>query len=309
MDKHTYLTAMAALLFSTLSVAQSTPSDTSYWTRGSFYAITFSQVSLTHWAAGGESSLSINGFFSSFANYRKDRHKWKNSLDLGYGLLKQGNRGTQKSDDKIDFGMNYGYQMTDGNSKWFFTTSLNFKSQFTKGVSADNPDVIISRFMAPGYLTVGTGIEYSPDESISFSYQPITGKMTFVMDKNIVGTEGAYGVNPRNTHRAELGTYFRFVSKQEAAENINIETRLELFTGYAKGSFGNIDMNLQNTLVMKINKYLSTNLFTQLIYDDDIKIGIDSNKDGMIDLFTKKIQFKNVFGVGFIYQFGDKKEE
>ena len=309
MNRIRVLTSIAICLLAHVSQAQATPSDTSYWTSGSLSTITFSQIYLTNWAAGGENSSGINSFFSTFVDFRKDRQKWQNSLDLGYGLLKQGDRGVQKSDDKINLVTKYGYQVTDDNSKWFYSFLLDFKSQFAEGVSADDPDVIISRFMAPGYLTIGSGIEYAPNEFISLSYQPITGKITFVADEEIVGLTGAYGVEPGETSRTELGSYFRFSYKQEAFKNVSVDSRLELFTGYESEAFGNIDVNWQNTIVMKINKYLSTNLFTQLLYDDDIKIGIDKNNDGVIDVSKKKIQFKSVFGIGFVYQLGANRSE
>ena len=289
--------------------AQNVSTDTSYWTRGSLSTITFSQVSLTHWAAGGENSSGVNSFFSTFADFRRDRQKWQNSLDLGYGLLKQGDNGTQKSDDKINLVTKYGYQVANDNNKWFYTLLLDFKTQFAEGLSQDASKSVISRFMAPGYLTIGTGIEFSPNEFVSLSYQPVTGKITFVTDEEIVGLTGAYGVDPGKTSRTELGSYFRFSYKQEAFKNVNVDSRLELFTGYESESFGNIDVNWQNTIVMKINKYLSTNLFTQLLYDDDVKIDIDKNNDGVIDNSKQKIQFKSVFGVGFVYQLGASRPE
>ncbi|MCP4459892.1 MAG: DUF3078 domain-containing protein [Cytophagales bacterium] len=289
--------------------AQNVPTDTSYWTSGSQSSLTFSQVSLKNWAAGGENSSSINSFLSIFVDYQKSRHKWQNSMDLGYGILKQGDQKPQKSDDKINLVTNYGYQVTAENDKWFFTILLDFKSQFTEGISPDDPDSVISRFMAPGYLTIGSGLEYAPNEFVSFSYQPVTGKITFVTDEKIVGVTGAYGVESGKSSRAELGSYFRFLYQQEAFKNVNVDLRLELFTGYESESFGNIDVNWQNTVIMKINKYLSTNLFTQLLYDDDVKIGIDSNNDGVVDKSKQKIQFKSVFGIGLTFQLGANRAE
>ncbi len=302
-------TTLIILFCVQILIAQNTPSDTSYWTKGSLYTITFSQVSLTNWAAGGKSSSSVNGFFNTFADYREGRQKWQNLLDLGYGFLKQSNEDFQKSDDKMNLVSKYGYQMSDASKKWFFTALVDFKSQFSEGYSIENQDSVISRFMAPGYLTIGAGIEFAPSDFISLSYQPVTGKMTFVTDKNIIGESGAYGVDPGESYRAELGSYFRFSYKKEALKNVNVDMRLELFSGYRNKSFGNIDINWQNTIVLKINKYLSTNLFTQLLYDDDIKIGIDHDNDGVIDISKQRIQFKSVFGIGLIYQAGKNRSE
>ena len=48
---------------------------------------------------------------------------------------------------------------------------------------------------------------------------------------------------------------------------------------------------------MKINKYLSANIQTHLIYDDDIRF-LD---DDMIK--RPKVQFKQVFGAGLSFKF------
>ena len=73
--------------------------------------VTLAQTSLTNWAAGGQNSVSVNGILSLFANYKEDRSVWNNSLDIGYGLLKQGeDEAFRKTDDKIDFLSKYGQE-------------------------------------------------------------------------------------------------------------------------------------------------------------------------------------------------------
>ena len=105
--------------------------------------------------------------------------------------------------------------------------------------------------------------------------------------------------------RAEFGSFF--VAKYTTRD---FESRLELFTSYIE-NFGNIDVNWQNSLVVPITKVLSSNFYTQLIYDDDIKIGVDDDGDGTINTeaeFKPRIQFKSVVGIGLSYRFGSKKE-
>jgi len=74
------------------------------WKFGGVTAVNMAQTSLTNWAAGGQNSKALNGLFSIFANYKKDKSVWDNSLDLGYGVLRQGKEADfRKTDDKIDF--------------------------------------------------------------------------------------------------------------------------------------------------------------------------------------------------------------
>jgi hypothetical protein len=57
---------------------------------------------------------------------------------------------------------------------------------------------------------------------------------------------------------------------------------------------------------MKVNKYLSVNFNTVLMYDDNIKVPFDKNDNGTIETgesIGSKIQFKEILGVGFSYKF------
>lgn len=314
MIKHILITTVLAIPATLFAQTQ----DTTYWKVGGISALTFSQVSLTNWAAGGQNSAAINFNYGMFADYHKGRTKWENSLNVAYGLIKQGDNDFEKSDDLLNVVTKFGYQINNDNEKWFFSALLDFKTQFAKGFDPENGDQLISDFMAPGYLVIGTGVDYYPNEFLSFSYIPVTGKFTFVtvqeladrgdygVDPAVFDTDGVTVLTPGKNSRAELGSFFR--AKYQKG---TFESRLELFTNYIE-NFGKIDINWQNGLVVPLTKVLSSNFFTQLIYDDDIKIGKDDNGDGQIleadGEFKSRVQFKSVIGLGLTYQFGVKKE-
>lgn len=295
--------------------AYSQASDTTYWRNGGFTSLTFSQVSLTNWAAGGQNSVAINGNLSLFANRRKGKGKWENSLDLAYGLIKQDQASFSKSNDLINLVTKYSYLINKDNAKWSYSALMDFRTQFYEGF--DKEGKFISDFMAPGYLITSLGVSYDPNEKLSFTYQPITAKFTFVNDQQLAN-EGAYGVDgavfaadgvsvitPGSKTRSEVGSFFRAKYKNDI-----FESRLELFTNYKRG-LGSTDVNWQNALVLQLTKVLSANIFTHLIYDDDIFIEADDNNDGIIQdsEIKNRVQFKSVLGIGLTYQFGDKKKQ
>ncbi|MDN5204478.1 DUF3078 domain-containing protein [Fulvivirgaceae bacterium BMA10] len=279
--------------------------DTTYWQRGAKGTLTFSQVSLTNWSAGGENSISLNAFMNMFANYAKGRNTWKNTLELGYGLVDQGDVGFRKSDDKINFSSQYGYQLNPDNNKLFWSTLFDFKTQFSNGFNFPEgaERVKISGLFAPAYLLISTGLEYKPSEFFSVMFSPTSGKITIVSDQDLADL-GAFGVDPGKTTRVELGTYLTANFKKDIAKNVNLESRLELFTGYDE-NFGNIDVNWQNALLMKVNDWLSANLITQLLYDDDILIDELDNAGNVISS-KPRVQFKQIFGVGLSYTIGSE---
>jgi hypothetical protein len=130
---------------------------------------------------------------------------------------------------------------------------------------------------------------------------PLSGKFTFVADDDLSAI-GAFGVDPGKKSRAELGGTLKSELKFQVVKNVDAVTNLTLFSNYLKNP-QNIDVNWDFRLNMKINEYLSANLITNMIYDDDIQVPIDSNDDGIIDGKGRRIQLKQLFGAGLSLKF------
>jgi hypothetical protein len=110
-------------------------------------------------------------------------------------------------------------------------------------------------------------------------------------------------ITPGENHLLEIGILITNNINLNIAENIEMKSRLNLYTDYLK-SFGNIDVDWELNLNMKVNKFISTSLGTQMIYDDDILFDVVKNDTGTItDPGTPKIQFKQVLAVGVLYTF------
>lgn len=195
------------LLFSLplIAVSQEAADSTKVWKLGGTTSINFSQVSLSNWAAGGKSSASGTFLFNSFANYQKDKISWENALDLGYGLLKENGDESVKTDDKIDFSSKLGLK---SKGKIYYTALLNFRSQFANGYNYPDRENEISKFSAPGYLTMALGLDYKPSDRFSIFVSPLTGKMTVVTD-DVLSDAGAFGVDPGKKSRSELGVFVK----------------------------------------------------------------------------------------------------
>ena len=259
---------------------------------GGVFTLNFSQISLTNWIPGGKSSASGVFMLNSFSNYKKDDLSWDNSADLSYGFLKEKENDLIKSNDKIDLSSKLGIKATE---KWNYSGLANFKSQFAPGYN--NPDVTnaISRFMAPGYLTFALGMDYKTD-NISVFISPLTGKFTFVTDDDL-SAAGSFGVDPGKKSRSEIGAFFKFEGKTEFVKNVSMQTKLDLFSNYAHNP-QNIDIDWSVLINMKVNEYLSANLVTQLVYDDDINI-LDPDTGES----APRVQFMEMFGVGLSLKF------
>ena len=102
--------------------------------------------------------------------------------------------------------------------------------------------------------------------------------------------------------RTEFGGYLRLFYQKEIIQNVSLQTKLDLFSNYLNNP-GNIDVNWEVLVSMKVNKFISATIGTQLIYDDDILIGVDTNNDGTVDAMGPRVQFKEVLTAGLTYKF------
>ena len=267
------------------------------WKFPSLINFTLSQVSFSdNWSAGGESSYSFNGLTVLAANYKSNKAIWENNLSMAYGVMKQGKKELRKTDDNLEFSSKFGYKTS--NKYWYYSSLLQFKSQFAEGFKYDDDagtKTKLSQFMAPAYLNIALGMNYSPSKVFSLFIGPISGRTTFVMDDTL-SAAGAYGVDPGENIRNEFGGTVQAVLNKDIMKNVNLFSKLELFSNYAEKP-QNIDIDWQFMLTLQINKWLSTNINLHLIYDDDIST-IDENGDER----GADIQFKEVFGIGFNYK-------
>ncbi|MCT4587113.1 MAG: DUF3078 domain-containing protein [Carboxylicivirga sp.] len=290
--------SICLLCLSITSFAQTAESDTiRNWTIGGASSFTFNQVSLTNWAAGGKNSVAGTFLFNLHLNYSKDRISWDNTIDLGYGLTKQGSDNLVKTEDKLYLTSKLGYQV-DG-SKWYYTGLMDFKTQFDVGYN-DPPEntLKLSEFMSPAYVNFSLGMDYKPNDNFSMYISPLTSKLTIVMDDSL-SRAGAFGVDTLKHVRSEYGASVKLLAKKaNIIKNVDVSTRLDLFSNLGDKP-QNVDVDWELAFNMKVNNFLSAVASINLIYDDDINyINEEGNPEGA------RAQFKQLFGFGINYKFG-----
>ncbi|MDQ3550212.1 MAG: DUF3078 domain-containing protein [Bacteroidota bacterium] len=269
------------------------------WRRGGIVSLNFSQVSLTNWASGGQNSIASNGLFNFFANYKSGKNAWDNYIDLGYGLVMQGKKGSLlKSDDRIDLTSKYGREASE---HWYYTGLTNLRTQFAPGYNYPNDSVVISRFFAPAFLTLAPGMDFKPNNNFSLFLSPATTRFIFVTDREL-SNAGAFGVDSGKTLRTEAGAYLKAIYNKELSATTNLMTTLDLFSNYFDKP-QNIDINWQLLLGLKVSRYISANLSLQLLYDDNTKLTFYEDDGITVKRVGPGVQFREIFGIGLAYNF------
>lgn len=270
------------------------------------------QVSFSNWNAGGTNSISAILSGKASAKYQKENLFWNSTLTLRYGLNKQAKQPLFKTEDVIEVVSNFGLEK-DKKSNWFYSARFSFNTQFANGFSSPEAEYPISRFMAPGYVFMGVGMEYGRHiNRLSVYGSPFTLKTTFVLDDTLAN-QGAFGVDPAiydlegnliregKKTRQELGILLTGQFEDEVLENMNLNTRLRLYTDYLN-SFGNIDLDWEVNLDMKVNQYVQATFGSHLRYDNDIKVEVEQNEMTNEEIVVKgpKLQWKQLLGVGVV---------
>lgn len=291
--KKFFLFFMLTCLISAVK-ANEPKNDTTYWKSKYESALGFSQTVIHNWVKGGEkSSYSSNLLLNVFKDYSKKNITWNNYLGISYGLSKQQSiTRLRKTDDKINF-------MTKGGlyawKNWDYTGFFEFKSQFSEGFTYPNDSVHISRFMAPAYFQLSIGMNYKPVTYFSVFVSPVGARLTVVTDTSLTHRkEGAYGIKEDNSTLWQVGGSVNAIFKKDVMKNINLMSKLDIFTNYGERP-DKIIVGWENNLLMKVNKYISLNLSTMLIYDDKAIVVSDSSK------FKDIAQFRESFGIGVAY--------
>lgn len=321
---------LVMVFFTSVALAQDAP-PASKWAYKGQTGLNFTQTGFSeYWAAGGEDSYSLVWNANLGLDYKGEKSAWNNTLDMGFGLTKQGEQDFRKMVDKIDFLSKF--SLNGFSEKWRYTALLNFKTQFADGFEYQANDLnnLRSTFLAPAYLTGSFGIEYLGSDKLKIFISPASEKTTIVStsfyDKKAenlayntingepgmtgeqrepteaeiasaeatLSTTSNYGLEWRETVKTEIGAMAQFIYDNPAVmKNIGFKTRLDLFSSYA--NITKVDVDWEAWLTFKFNKYFSANINAQLIYDDDIRFDVG---DGTQEA---KIQFREMFGIGVVY--------
>lgn len=268
--------------------------STKSWSIDGQHTLMLNQATFSNWVGGGANNIGWLAGVNYNLTYEKDKDLWENIIILGYGQNNTQGVGTRKTQDVINLSTNYGRKIS---KNWYASAGAGFISQFAAGYEDGNNPAAkkISNFMAPGYISAGAGFTYRPNDNLTVTLRPANARWTFVLDKDLQYA-GNYGLkNDGDSSLFQFGFLGTAVYKVKLMENIQLTNSASVFSNYLDHP-ERLVLSYSGILNMKINKFISTNVTLDLLYDHNQ---------------IQKTQLKQTLGVGFAYnlQNGKKRSE
>ena len=285
-----------------------------YWNSSAQFDLGMNNTSLWNWAKGGYNTFTMNAGIDAKANYAQKYLSWNNRLQLQYGFLWSADKKNllQKSNDLMYLESRLAYR-TAKDSKWNYTASFDFRSQFSNSYDSYVQDeesgqwngTLKSGMFAPAYTNVALGMEWTPNDWFNINIAPVTGGFTICTIEQLRKKYGmhlksdeldpAVGANYRSA-LFQFGAQIKLNLKMSLNDIFKYETQLVLFTDYLNSPFKSNRVNWDNKISCQIAKYFKISLDTWLLYDPIVRI------DGV-----QKVQFKESFSIKFTYLISNKR--
>lgn len=276
-------------IFSNFAFSQEAVVDTTkHWSIQGQNTLMLNQASFSNWVGGGANNVGWLAGTNYIMVYKKDKNLWENTVVFGYGQNNTQGLGNRKTQDLINLSSNYGYEI---GKNWYASAGAGLLTQFTKGFAdGNNPSADkISNFMAPGYVNLGAGFTYRPSENFTATLRPANARWTFVLDKDLQ-LAGNYGLKHNGDFSLfQLGFLGTAMYKLKLMENMTLINNASVFSNYLDHP-DRMVLSYGGILNMKINKFVSSNITLDLLYDHNQ---------------IQKTQMKQTLGVGFAYNIGN----
>lgn len=268
------------------------------WYLKSELGVMINQVAFANWAKGGNNNIAFTSEVKAWANYSKGSIKWDNYFWFVYGVQKTELMNLRKSQDRINLVSNLSHKAF---KNFDYTLGTTFETQGFKGFAYPNDSIPVSKFLTPADLKINLGMTYKPNAKLTVNMYPVGGMLRFVKD-TVVIDQTKYGVAADKRMMAQLGARVIINHSMVIVKNVTMDNYLDLFSNYIDHP-EKVNFDWRLSLNLRVNKYISTSIKTELMYDNKVLVPIYEITDGKKVKIGegKRIQFNEVLGVTFRY--------
>ncbi|PID92325.1 MAG: hypothetical protein CSA96_03780 [Bacteroidetes bacterium] len=277
-----------------------------YWEYEVSSAFTLNQTHHSgYWSKGGENSLSTMLDVTGLATYtnKEAKTQWINSMRIKYGIMITETNGLRKNQDLWEINSQF------NKNKWGkidLSATFYMKNQLARGYSYPNDSVAVSKFLNPGSLTIGLGLEYKPFKNTTINLAPLSYKNTFVLDTALID-QTLHGIKANKRSNQEMGTQLLIKNKMTPLEDLSITNQFRFFSSYLNHP-ENIDVDWEFLMDKKISWFFTIRFNFRLIYDNDILFSIVDKDDNPVLLpngnqkVGPRLQFKEFVGLSLLFK-------
>ncbi len=238
-----------------------------FWTYGGDFYLQFLQNFVSsNWYKGGESNYSLVSAVTLTANYNnRQRVKWDNMLELKLGYTTSRTdeiHHVKTSEDLIRLTSKLGLQ---ARKDWYYTLQFLASTQFTKGYKNNDP-MIYSDFLSPLKLNLSLGMDYTVHafkDRLQGSIHLAPIALNFIYVERAPLAE-RYGLDADKHTLFDIGSQTTIALTWKPTDNIQWQTRLYAYTTYRR-----TEMEWENTISLRFNRYITANLFLYPRFDDN----------------------------------------
>lgn len=261
------------LLTYTSAQAQETivvPDTLTGWDYGWVAGLNGAQASYSNWSQGGVNNIAVSGNSTFRTYYRDGKFSYGFLINTRYGKTRIDGEGNRKTDDRFSIRNRFLYDLGGDESHFSVYGNLNFRTQFDRGFEygedEGDPDILISNFLSPAYITESVGLLYRPSEQLSFE-AGLGLQQTIVQDESVLANR-QYGVPDGDNFRNEAGATLGASYQRNISSNIILSSTAETFTNLNK-SLSSTDLYFSNEFIGNLNDFINTSLRFDIAYDDD----------------------------------------
>lgn len=194
------------------------------------------------------------------------------------------------SEDVLQYNLNIGLKAV---KNWYYSYNLTFKTQVLSNYES-NSTVKKASFLSPGELNMGLGMTYSKQNDtktlkLNVLISPISYNLKTCIDSAINPEQ--FNIKPGHKSVSEIGSNTEANVNWNITSNINLKSRLFLFTDYSY-----FQGDWENTFSFAINRFLSTQIYLHMRFDSSV----DSSTG------WKKFMLKEILSFGLSYNFSTK---
>ena len=261
-----------------------------FWTFMGDYYLQFMQNHVSdNWYQRGSKSYSMLGTVTLQYNYDNARKlKFNNKLEMRLGFQTTSADTVNKFKTSEDLLRYTGRFDLQAHKKWYYALQVLAYTQFSKGLK-DNDEKVYSDFMSPFTLNVSLGMDYMVETKNKrlkgiIHLAPLAFNFKYVDRKALAK---ANGITTDHHTVEDFGSQTTIELEWKPIDNVSWKSRFYAYTTYHK-----LLIEWENTISLKFNKYLSTNLFLYPRFDDSV---------APIEPGHTLIQFQEFFSLGFSY--------